>query len=134
MSQRYEWSLLILRVIAGITFFIHGLAKFQMGLDNVAGFFGSMGIPAFLAYVVTFLETFGGIALILGLGTRLFSALLGIVMIVAIFKAKLAGGFMGNGGAGYELDLALLAMLVALFLSGSSLFSLDRVFFGKKNK
>lgn len=131
MTQRYEWSLLVLRVIAGITFLVHGISKFQMGLDNVAGFFGSMGIPAFFAYLVTFLETFGGLALILGLGTRLFSALLGIIMIVAIFKVKLAGGFMGNGGAGYELDLALLAMFVALMLSGSSLYSLDRALFGK---
>lgn len=133
MNSRFEWSALILRVIAGITFFIHGIAKFQMGLDNVVGFFGSMSLPAFLAYVVTLLETIGGLALILGLGTRIFSGLLGIVMVGAIFTAKLGGGFMGNGtGAGYELDLALLAMLVALVISGSSLYSVDRVLSGKK--
>ncbi|ASJ56594.1 DoxX family protein [Brevibacillus formosus] len=134
MSNRFEWSALILRVIAGLTFAIHGVAKFQMGLENVAGFFGTMGLPAFIAYLVTFLEVVGGIALILGLGTRVFAGALSVVMLGAIFTAKLAAGFMGGeGGAGYELDLALLAMLVALGISGSSKFALDAILFGKRS-
>ncbi|BAH41011.1 MULTISPECIES: DoxX family protein [Brevibacillus] len=134
MSNRFEWSTLILRVIAGLTFAIHGVAKFQMGLENVAGFFGTMGLPAFIAYLVAFLEVVGGIALILGLGTRVFAGALSVVMLGAIFKAKLAAGFMGGeGGAGYELDLALLAMLVALGISGSTKFALDAILFGKRS-
>ncbi|MFS0919366.1 DoxX family protein [Brevibacillus sp. 179-C 1.1 NHS] len=134
MSNRFEWSALILRVIAGLTFAIHGVAKFQMGLDNVAGFFGTMGLPAFIAYLVAFLEVVGGIALILGLGTRVFAGALSVVMLGAIFKAKLAAGFLGGeGGAGYELDLALLAMLVSLGISGSSKFALDAILFGKRS-
>ncbi|RNB73141.1 DoxX family protein [Brevibacillus panacihumi] len=133
MNQRFEWSLLLIRVVAGVTFLVHGIVKFQMGLDNVAGFFGSLSLPAFLAYLVTFLETIGGLALILGFGTRVFSALLGIVMIGAIFTAKLAGGFLGDGtGAGYELDLALLSMLLALVISGSSRYSVDSMFSNRK--
>ncbi|MFA4137014.1 MULTISPECIES: DoxX family protein [unclassified Brevibacillus] len=134
MSNRFEWSTLILRVIAGLTFAIHGVAKFQMGLENVAGFFGTMGLPAFIAYLVAFLEVVGGIALILGLGTRVFAGALSVVMLGAIFKAKLAVGFMGGeGGAGYELDLALLAILVALGISGSTKFALDAILFGKRS-
>ncbi|MED1914023.1 MULTISPECIES: DoxX family protein [unclassified Brevibacillus] len=134
MSNRFEWSALILRVIAGLTFAIHGVAKFQMGLENVAGFFGTMGLPAFIAYLVAFLEVVGGIALILGLGTRVFAGALSVVMLGAIFKAKLAAGFLGGeGGAGYELDLALLAMLVSLGISGSSKFALDAILFGKSS-
>ncbi|MED1781009.1 DoxX family protein [Brevibacillus fortis] len=134
MSNRFEWSALILRVIAGLTFAIHGVAKFQMGLENVAGFFGTMGLPAFIAYLVAFLEVVGGIALILGLGTRVFAGALSVVMIGAIFTAKLTAGFLGGeGGAGYELDLALLAMLVALGISGSSKFALDAILLGKRS-
>ncbi|TKI58082.1 DoxX family protein [Brevibacillus antibioticus] len=134
MSNRFEWSALILRVIVGLTFAIHGVAKFQMGLENVAGFFGTMGLPAFIAYLVAFLELVGGIALILGLGTRVFAGALSVVMLGAIFTAKLAAGFLGGeGGAGYELDLALLAMLVALGISGSSKFALDAILFGKRS-
>lgn len=131
MEQKYEWSLLILRVVLGITFLIHGIAKFQMGLGNVAGWFESIGIMGFLGYVVAFIELLGGIALILGFGTRIASALIGFVMLGAIFTAKLAGGFMGNGqGAGYELDVALLAMAVVLVISGSQLYALENKIFG----
>jgi putative oxidoreductase len=51
-------------------------------------------------------ETVGGIALILGLGTRIVSALLVVILLVATLKGKLTVGFFGNGQmAGYELDL-----------------------------
>ncbi|KAB2330511.1 DoxX family protein [Cytobacillus depressus] len=130
MVQKYEWGLLILRVVLGITFLIHGIAKFQMGLGNVAGWFESIGIMGFLGYAVAFIELIGGIALLLGLGTRIISALIAIVMFVAIFAVKLSVGFMGTEGAGYELDLALLAMAIVLFISGSQKFSLDNKLFG----
>jgi len=134
MSTRYEWSALVLRLIAGVTFLVHGIDKFQIGLGNVAGFFGTLGLPAFIAYFVAFLELISGIALILGLGTRVFSAVLVVIMAGAIVTAKLSIGFLsGQGGAGYELDLALLAITLALAISGSAKFSLDNVFFGSKS-
>lgn len=129
-KQKYELSLLILRVVLGVTFLIHGIAKFQMGLGNVAGWFESIGILGFLGYVVAFIELLGGIALIFGIGTRIFSALIAIVMVGAIFTSKLSLGFMGAEAAGYELDLALLAMAVVLLISGSQLFALDNKLFG----
>src|SRR6185312_12077073 len=105
MNKKYELSLLILRVVLGLTFLVHGIAKFQMGLGNVAGWFESIGILGFLGYVVAFIELLGGIALIFGFGTRIFSALIAIVMVGAIFTSKLSIGFMGAEAAGYELDL-----------------------------
>jgi uncharacterized membrane protein YphA (DoxX/SURF4 family) len=129
MVKKYELGLLILRVVLGITFLIHGIAKFQMGLGNVSGWFESIGILGFLGSVVAIIELLGGIALILGIGTRLVSALIAIVMIGAIFTAKLSLGFIGAEAAGYELDVALLAMAVALVISGSQLLSLDSKFF-----
>ena len=133
MVRKYEIGLLILRVVLGITFLIHGIAKFQMGLGNVAGWFESIGILGFLGYVVAFIELLGGIALILGIGTRIFSALIAIVMVGAIFTSKLSLGFIGEVAAGYELDVALLAMAVVLVISGSQLLSLDNKFFGSAN-
>ncbi|MFC0298635.1 DoxX family protein [Geobacillus jurassicus] len=135
MAQKYEWALLILRVVLGVTFLIHGIAKFQMGLGNVAGWFESIGVAGFFGYVVAFIELIGGMALILGLGTRIISALLAFVMFGAIFTVKLSAGFLGNGQtAGYELDVALLSVAVALCLSGSRLFALDnKLFESSKN-
>ncbi|MBS4224814.1 DoxX family protein [Lederbergia citrea] len=129
VQKKYELSLLILRVVLGITFLIHGIAKFQMGLGNVAGWFESIGIMGFLGYVVAFIELIGGIALILGFGTKIISTLIAFVMLGAIFTAKLSAGFMGNEAAGYELDLALLSMAVVLLISGSRLLALDNKLF-----
>lgn len=101
----------LMRVLVGILFMAHGISKFQTGLGNTAGWFGSIGIPEFVAYIVAFLELIGGIALIVGFATRYFSAAFIIMLIGAIFTAKLEGGLLGTDGmAGYELDLALIAL------------------------
>ena len=136
MIKKYEVGTLILRVMLGLSFFIHGLVKFQGGIENIVGWFESIGLPGFLAYGVGVVELVGGLLLIVGLGSRVVSALLGVLMIGAILKAKLAGGFLGNGqGAGYELDLAFLAMAVFIAINGSKMFSLDQMIFkGQKNK
>ncbi|WP_139490935.1 DoxX family protein [Brevibacillus dissolubilis] len=127
-------ALTVLRVVVGIIFAAHGFAKFQMGLDNVSGWFSSIGIPGFLGYVVAVLELVGGIALIVGLGTRVISAALGFIMIGAIITVKGGNGLMGaDGAAGYEFDLALLAMLVALAMAKGSALSVDGLLFGKKS-
>ncbi|USG65840.1 DoxX family protein [Brevibacillus ruminantium] len=131
-DRRTEWGLLLVRVVVGISFVLHGLSKFQMGLDQVAGWFASMGIPGFLAYAVAFVELIGGIGLILGAGTRVWAALLAVVIAVATFKVKIANGFLGGeSGPGYELELLLLAMLLLLVLAKRSAFSLDHVFASK---
>ncbi|MBM7586177.1 putative membrane protein YphA (DoxX/SURF4 family) [Bacillus pakistanensis] len=133
MLRKYEIGAFILRILLGFTFFIHGLAKFQDGIENTVGFFESIGLPGFSAYVVAGIELIGGIALILGIGTRVISVLLALIMIGAIFKVKLAGGFLGNGQmAGFELDLALLAISAYLALTNRSAFALDNVIFQSK--
>ncbi|WP_249597325.1 DoxX family protein [Peribacillus frigoritolerans] len=126
---------LFLRVILGFTFFIHGVSKFQGGIGNTAGFFDSLGIPGFMAYIVAGIELIGGLAVILGLGTRIVSVLFAVIMVGAIFTAKLPAGFLGNGqAAGYELDLALLAMSVYLACANRTVLSMDNVIFNKKGK
>ncbi len=125
-------SIFLLRIVLGISFFVHGLVKFQGGIGNTVGWFESIGIPGFLAYVVGTIELVGGIALILGLGTRIVSALLAVVMIGAILKVKLAIGFLGSAEmAGYELDLAFLVIALFLAINGSKLWSVDGALFHK---
>ena len=132
--KKIEVSTLILRVVLGVTFFIHGLVKFQGGIENIVGWFDSIGLPGVLAYGVAVLEMVGGLALIIGLGSRIVSALLVLLMLGAIVKGKLAVGFLGNGqGAGWELDLALLAMALFIAINDSKMFALDKVFFKGQN-
>jgi putative oxidoreductase len=130
MEKKYEVSVLILRIVLGITFFIHGVVKFQGGIENTVGWFDSIGLPGFLAYGVALLEVVGGIALVLGLFSRVVSVLFALLMVGAIVKVKLAVGFLGNGQmSGYELDLAFLAMAVFIAINGSNAYALDQFIF-----
>ncbi|MFJ5758912.1 DoxX family protein [Neobacillus sp. NPDC093182] len=125
-----EIGAFILRITLGAIFFIHGVVKFQGGIENTAGWFESLGLPGVTAYGVALLEIIGGILLIVGLATRLVAALFALLMIGATVKVKLAIGLLGNGQmAGYELDLAFLAIAVYLVINGSKLFSLSKLLF-----
>ena len=134
MINKHEAAATILRLVLGVTFLIHGAAKVQGGIENTVGFFESLGFPGFSAYIVALVELVGGLAMLLGVGTRVVSILFAIVLAVAVVKVKLAGGFLGNGQmAGFELDLALLAMSLFLAITNKSLFALDNVIFQSKN-
>ncbi|ASN06416.1 DoxX family protein [Virgibacillus necropolis] len=128
MISKDEIGVIILRVFLGLTFFLHGLDKFQGGIGNTVGFFESLGIPGFVAYVVALIELIGGIAMILGIGTKVISILFALIMVGAIIKAKFAAGFLG----GYEIDLALLVISIFLAVSNRNLFSLDNVLSSSK--
>jgi len=72
----------------------------------------------------------GGIALILGIGTRIIGTLFSVIMIGALISYKLTLDFLG----GYELDLALLAMSIFFIFANRSHFSLDNQIFNKEGK
>ncbi|MBS4220961.1 DoxX family protein [Bacillus sp. FJAT-49711] len=130
MFGKNEAAKIILRVFLGATFLIHGLAKFQDGIENTVGFFESLGLPGFTAYMVALIELIGGIAIVLGVGTRIISILFAIILAVAIVKVKLSVGFLGNGQmAGYELDLALMAISIYLAATKNSFLALDNILF-----
>lgn len=135
MAKNNEVVTTILRVFLGATFFIHGLAKFQGGIENTVGFFESLGLPGFSAYMVAIIELVGGAAVVLGIGTRIISILFAIILAVATIKVKLALGFLGNGQmAGYELDLALLVLSVYTATTKRSVLSLDNMLFNSEKK
>lgn len=128
MMKHYNcraWGLLILRVVIGVIFIAHGWQK----IDNMAGtvgFFASLGLPAFLAYVTAWVEFIGGIAFVLGVGTKLTGYLFAIIMAVAIFKLKLVGGL--TGAKGYEFELLLLAASLCISFAGPGIFALGQRF------
>jgi putative oxidoreductase len=85
------------------------------------GFFASVGLPAELAVSIGLLEVIGGIALIVGVLTRITAGLFIIEMIGAILNVKLSKGFVG----GYELDLLLIAISVSIILTGPGKVSIE---------
>jgi len=121
MKNKQDIGALLLRVVLGIIFIGHGAGKFQDGVGNIAGWFDSIGLPGFLAYIVASIELIGGIAILLGLGTRIVGGFFVLVLIGAIVKVQFAAGFIG----GYAYDLALLAISVYFLLNGSKSYSLD---------
>ena len=122
-----DLAMTIIRVVVGLVFFVHGWQKvFSFGFAGVGGFFGSLGIPAagFFAVVVSLLELLGGLALMLGLATRLVGLLLAINMLVALFAVHLSSGFFVSEG-GYEFVLLLGVAALAFAITGASSMSVD---------
>lgn len=114
MSEK-NIGLLVARILLGVTFFLHGLAKFQGGISGTAEFFGSIGLPGALAYIVAIIELVGGILIILGLFTKVISLLFIVVMLGAIGTVKLEAGFLD----GFELELTLIALSIATYATST---------------
>ncbi|MGA9364762.1 MAG: DoxX family protein [Bacteroidota bacterium] len=135
IGTHHSFAALVLRLVLGYIFINHGwpkLFKKEFGPKGLAGFLKTLNIPfpLLFAYAAGIAEFFGGVLLILGLLTRVDALLIAIVMIVAMWKVKFKTGLMtrvmeGNRVGGYELDLALFAIAVALIVSGGGTFSLD---------
>ncbi|MHA4316049.1 DoxX family protein [Bacillus cereus] len=130
LSNKNELSFFIIRLVLGLTFFAHGLRKFQDGINNTENFFNSLGIFDWLAYPVAILELVGGILVILGLGTRIISTLFSLLMAGAIITVKFDQGFIG----GYEFDLLLLAVSLFFVVNNSQSISLDKFLSNRNNK
>jgi putative oxidoreductase len=83
-------------------------------------------MPAFNAYMAAGTESLGVLLLFLGLGTRIITIPLMVVMLVAIFTVHLANGFEA-GSNGYEIPLYYLIMLFTLLVFGPGKISLDHL-------
>ncbi|HEX6066182.1 MAG TPA: DoxX family protein [Longimicrobiales bacterium] len=125
-TSQTDVGLTILRVIAGIIFAAHGGQKlFVYGFEGVTGAFTQMGapLPGITGPLVALLEFFGGIALVVGLLTRLAGLGLSGVMIGALVLVHLpAGFFLPNG---YEFVLMLFGAALTLAVTGAGKYSVD---------
>ncbi len=111
-----DYSFLVLRLFVGAVFVAHGSLKLFGGLSGFAGFLQQAGVPLpdIMAPLAAAVEFLGGVAIILGLGTRTAALLLTAVMVVAMVTVTLKAGFSG----GYDINLALIGGLLALVLAG----------------
>ena len=127
LTARY--GLVILRVVLGIAMAVHGWSKLSGGVGNVAGFFGSLGIPAagIVAWLVTIVELVGGILLILEFLTQIAGILIAIDMLVAILFAFLLRGapFVENGAITWETEAVFGAAALCFALAGPGAWSVD---------
>lgn len=132
------FGLMILRVVLGIAFAVHGWSKLSGGVDGVAGFFGSLGIPApaLIAWVVTIVELVGGIFLIVGFLTQIVGILLAIDMVGAIIYAFISRGapFIEQGSITWEKEAVFGAAALCLALAGPGIWSVDDIFIDREDR
>ena len=141
-----QWAPLPLRLIIGYGFLAHGWAKLSRGPDGFARLLEQVGapLPGVMAWVSTFTEILGGLAILVGAFVAVVSLPLIVMMLVAMFTVHLRYGFSSIntigltadgpqfGPPGYEVNLLYIAGLLALILIGAGPFSIDRLLARRK--
>ena len=113
-------GLLLLRIGLALVFMWHGWGKIQ-NMEATAGFFSSLGLNMFWVWVVAWVEFLGGIALLVGLLSRLAALALAVNMFFAIYLVQ-----WSRGWAGYEFELMLLLALLAVHLAGPGRYAITK--------
>ena len=140
------WTLLPLRLVVGVGFLLHGLAKLNRGPATFAMLLEHIDAPCPLltAWMVTCVEILGGLFLISGFFVALVSVPLIISMLVALFTIHIHYGFSSVntvgltpsgpvfGPPGFEINLLYIAGLIALALSSPTAASVDQILFREK--
>lgn len=115
------YAALLLRLGMGILFLLHGvyLKVFVFTMDGASGYFTTLGLPGWFAWIVLLYETIGGIALILGVYTRWVSIFLGVHLLFAAYLGHGGNGWtFTNQGGGYEFPVFWAIACFALALIG----------------
>jgi len=122
------WAILVLRLVLGIIFVVHGLPKFRDLKKNAKDFDGMGFKPGMLfGTIAGLLEFFGGLAIILGFYATWVAIPLALeFMVILVWRWVKHMPFKG----GWEFDLLMLSGFFILFSLGSGIWSLDRLFLG----
>ena len=139
MTTSPAWVTVPIRLGLGVIFAGHGLQK-VLGSFNGPGLAKFTSFPApfpfmkpawFWMGAAAFAELIGGVLVILGLLTRVGAFLLFCTMLTAIIGVHWPNFFLP---AGIEYALALLAMSLALLISGGGMASLDLALSGGRRR
>jgi putative oxidoreductase len=118
-ARTAPFAVLVLRIALGVLFIAHGLVKvFVFTIPGFVKFFGSIGYPEPVAYLVLLAELGGGLALIVGLWTRWIALVLFAEMIgVIVYHWPNGFAFTAKGG-GWEYPAMWAIALLVLSLLG----------------
>jgi putative oxidoreductase len=116
------------RFTLGSILLAHGALKiFVFTIPGTVAFFGSLGLPAIVAYLTIFAEVIGGTALILGLYPRLV-ALLSLPVLLGAAWVHLGNGWLfSNEGGGWEFPVLLIVLAVVVAIQGAGSFAVKQI-------
>jgi len=119
---------LLLRVVLGVLFLLHGIAKIKGGVGPIEGMITGAGLPGFLAYGVYIGEVLAPLLLIVGFYSRIAAVVIAFNMVVAIALAHAKEIFQlgPQGGWALELQGMFLFTAIAIALIGPGRFSINR--------
>lgn len=125
-NRTAPYAALLLRVSLGVLLLAHGLLLkvFTFTIPGTVGYFESIGYPGFFAYLVMLGEIGGGVALILGLWTRIISLLLVPILIGASLQHVGNGWLFSAANGGWEFPVFWTAMLFVQALLGDGAYAL----------
>ncbi|WP_134495137.1 DoxX family protein [Microvirga pakistanensis] len=125
-TRTAPYAATVLRVALGVLFLAHaGLKLFVFTPAGTAQFFGSLGLPGPLAYLVILAELMGGIALIAGVYSRIVALALVPILLGAIVTVHgSAGFFFSNPKGGWEFLALWIVGLIAVALLGDGAYAL----------
>lgn len=124
-QRNADYAALLLRVSLGILFLAHGLLKVMVFTPaGTVQFFASLGLPAILAYATIAAELLGGIALVLGVGSRWVALALIPVLLGATWAHAGNGWVFSNEGGGWEFPLFWTVVLGVQALLGDGAYAL----------
>jgi putative oxidoreductase len=110
----------LLRIHFGIILLAHGWLKvYVFSIAGTVGYFSSIGLPSIIAYLVIFGELVGGLALILGIQTRLAATLAVPIVFGAAVMNSGNGWLHSASGGGWEYAASLTVIAISLAFTGS---------------
>lgn len=122
-KQNSDMLYFVFRVLVGVLFLQHGLQKIGLldGQLSVQGLFGFIGLC----------ELAGGLALVVGMWTRLVAVLGTVLLLGAYITAHMGNGLLPIVNRG-ELALLYIASFLVLFAHGAGTMSIEKSFTKKE--
>ena len=114
---------LAVRLALGAILLAHGILK-ALYFPATLAYFGSLGLPNELAYLVAALEIAGGILLIVGIQTRWAAVAVLPGLFGAVWAHSGNGWLFSSNGGGWEYPALLTLLALVQAVTGNSTFSL----------
>lgn len=120
-----DYAAAALRIASGSLFLAHGWLKVSVfTIPGTVGFFESLGLPGFLAYLTILGELGGGLALILGVGVRAVSVPLLAILLGSVWAHSGFGWTFSNDGGGWEFPLFWAIVQAVILVLGAGAYAL----------